>query len=326
MMSTFRANGITYLYLCLSWAAAASMNAGCAAPLDEESGDASEPTESGSAISSSCGNLGQSPCGYVSSYCNYNLRKVVLNPNALNPHVVCQCSSGDGTSPFAWAGESLGCVNRYCASGSSIIASVKALYAAPGLGTITEQSLGNIPRDPNIIPYSGTDVYVYRATSYTAEINSMTTNMKTLAKAYFRAPNWGSIGPQITDSNRATLSVPLQLLAISNSDMPKSQFSSAALTFGVAATFATGDSYVYALRVNPRSSIFGASACDVSTLTGELQFQIPNGTVIKSLRRKKASGSSSWEYLNKQKTWVKSNCNQNNPIWQCTTSSIKDEL
>jgi hypothetical protein len=99
-----------------------------------------------------------------------------------------------------------------------------------------------------------------------------------------------------------------------------------ALTYDVAKTFASGDGYVYALKLNPKSHIFGLDDCDAGELTGELQVQVANGTEIKALRRKKASGGA-WEYHNKkQQKWLTSKCNRNNPLWECSSADVKDEL
>lgn len=307
----------------LATAAVLLMSMSCVVPLEDEDPETSSTlAETSHEISTTCGNLNQAPCGnsITGTYCNYNLFKFKRYPSS---PARCLCESE--SMSFAWAGESLGCVDRHCISGDSIVKTVKAFHANPNVGTITAEAMYDIPRDPNVGQFYNKEVYLYRATSYSKEIEYMMSNKKTLAKAYFRTPNWASIGPQVTDSNRSQLSLPFQLMAISSSDKPKSQFTSAALTFDVAKTFAQGDSYVYAFKVAPRSNIFGLDNCDVGVLTGELQMQVPNGTVIKSLRRKKARGGD-WEYLNKSKAWVKSKCNQNNPVWQCSSSSIKDEL
>jgi hypothetical protein len=81
------------------------------------------------------------------------------------------------------------------------------------------------------------------------------------------APSWSRIGPQVTSSNRDAVALPFQLLAISNSDEPKSQFSSAALTYDVAKTFAAKDAYGHAFRLNPKSNILGIDDCDASVLS-----------------------------------------------------------
>lgn len=287
---------------------------------DEHLADSSELAETSREISTECGNLNQAPCGnsITGTHCNYNLYKFKRYESS---PARCLCESE--SMSFVWAGESLGCVDRHCLSGDCIVKTVKAFHANPNLGTITREAMYDIPRDANVGQFYNQEVYLYRATSYTKEIEHMIASKKTLAKAYFRTPNWASIGPQVADSNRSQLSLPFQLMAIASSDKPKSQFTSTALTFDVAKTFAQGDSYVYAFKVTPRSNIFGIANCDVEVLTGELQMQIPNGTPIKSLRRKKASGGD-WEYKNKM--WVKSKCNQNSPGWQCSSSSVKDEL
>lgn len=306
------------------WAAMALASASCAVPMEEDDfDDPAELGEASSEISSSCGNLGQNACYSIVSgyYCNYNLFKYRDNPIQ---NIRCECTNGFIFN--AWAGESLACVPSTCLADATVIKSVKALWADKGLGSITKEALGELPRAPDIGQFYNQETYVYRATSYSKEIAYMQDNMKTMAKAYFRTPSWDKIGPKITDSNRSLLSLPFQLMAIASSDTPKSQFSSAALTFDIAKSFAAKDAYVYALKVNPRSHIFGMQNCDVGVFTGELQFQVPHDTVIKSLRRKKASGGS-WEYWSKSaKAWKKSKCNQNSPTWQCTAKDVKDEL
>jgi hypothetical protein len=295
--------------------------AGCIAePVESEETN----QESGDALSTTCGNLGQKACfSWAGGYCNYNLEEShdpLVNKCVCNP---------DLALVRVWAGPSLGCVPSSCMSSSTISHAFDALLADNNVGSITSSAVDN---NRNSLEKRGVGwaidraVYVYRATSFQAEISYMEQNMKTLAKAYFRSPNWDLIGPSVAGLGGSKHNLALRLLATASSDMPKSQFSSAALTFDVAKIFAAPNAYVYALKVNPNSHILAINNCGESeVLQGELQFQIANGAVIKSLRRKKATGGD-WEYLNASKTWVKSKCNQDSPRWQCPASSVKDEL
>lgn len=275
-----------------------------------------------SEISTSCGNYNQAPCGnsITGTYCHYNLYKFSAYPRT---PVRCLCES-DALS-LSWAGPSVGCVVRGCENDKTVAEKVRNFQRRDDLGSITRDHVYDIARDINVGRFIDGTTYLYRATSYPKEIDHMVSNKKTLAKAYFRAPSWSKIGPQVTAANRDAVALPFQLLAISNSDEPKSQFSSAALTYDVAKTFAAKDAYVYAFKLNPKSNILGIDDCDAPVLTGELQVQVANGTSILSLRRKKATGGA-WEYLNKNKQWVKSKCNRNNPLWECSRTDVKDEL
>lgn len=124
---------------------------------------------------------------------------------------------------------------------------------------------------------------------------------------------WESNGPNIVPSHISenimswhnALSFSLQILSTSSSDFPPSQFVSVALDESVASAFMKEkpEDYraVYKFQMNPQSPIFGMRDCSLKG--GEVQLQVPGGTPIYNLQRKR-SGEAYWEEY-KNENWSK---------------------
>jgi hypothetical protein len=116
-----------------------------------------------------------------------------------------------------------------------------------------------------------------------------------------RAAAWSLWGPPI-EGGAGPVTLPLRLLAIGSSDVPRSQLVSVALDYATAARYGTVGNYVYAFQITPDSEILGLRTCGTVT-GGEIQVQPLGGTPIWNLMR--SSNGIAWTAWNGS-AWVPS--------------------
>lgn len=221
-----------------------------------------------------------------------------------------------------------------CRDSRSLHTIVGEALKNPLIGTTTKNKLSNITSIRNnwvTFDYvTDHNTWGFRGPTISGEVKTMMEEGELLYKArrFSRDINfWLTDGPQVlprpiskddmTWHNNMSLS--LQILATSSSDEPKSQFVSVALEESVAESFvsssAKGDNRaVYKFQMNPQSPIFGMQECDVKK--GEVQFQVPGGTPIRNLQRKKLLNGGKWS------SWEK----YENKSWIPVNNEDKDEL
>jgi hypothetical protein len=314
---------------CAVLAVVVAMSAGCAVSMYDEE-PATEESIATSAVTRArpCGGYNEQACRTPAN--GYSCRKP-LEARDSGSVMLCLCPGAQ-----RWVGGDLKCLSSNCLSEEKKESALVALGKSSDVGSITEEAVDNLLQGST----SGVagnqiekEVWVFRTTGFPKEIRHMERHLETLAKAFFRTPDWDLHGPSANSAN----ALALRLLALSSSDSPKSQFSSVALTFGVAASFATSGQYVYAMKMVPNSRIFGIKDCEANDWSkGEIQMQPINRTKIIGLRRKLAAAvrgqpTPVWEYLKTPSTdssaavWATSKCNENLPR-NCPEKDVKDEL
>jgi hypothetical protein len=155
--------------------------------------------------------------------------------------------------------------------------------------------------DPNVRVYRGTDIPrdTYWLESY--RLISKFANM--IAKedgdtSDFIATN----GPRLDYRSEAGLVQSLKMLATQNSDEPKSQSISLAVSHSVGSGFGFGA--VYAFRLNPSSPLLGLRGCALGS--GEVQFQGTNNSQIHDLYKKTINPNQWYKFDPRTKTWFPS--------------------
>lgn len=212
-----------------------------------------------------------------------------------------------------------------CRPESSIAAIMTSAASAPNLGSDTKKKLSDWQDGHSAtsgwmttLDVTDPETALYRATTRAEEdaaflsgnlVSKAQMALKKLKPSQTPEWFWGKNGPELTDPTiRNDSALAFQVLALSTSDSPRSQFLSVALDFQTAASFGN---IVYAFRANPNSPILGMKSCSLGS--GEVQFQVPPEPITHV--RKYVKSEDAW-YAPVNGAWVKQP-----PSDQCPSSS-----
>lgn len=175
--------------------------------------------------------------------------------------------------------------------------SYRALQGILDSGGVSGEWMTTLDVTDEIMVYRGTNRHYDIAAMMKGELISKA--QVELAKKGNPTEFWEQNGPEITSESPKYLRHAFQILACASSISPRSQFVSIALTYEVAAPFASSG-YVYRFKVKPMSPILGMKQC--SQNKGEVQYQIQGGTKISELARRRNQGWESFDF--KTQRWA----------------------
>lgn len=271
------------------------------------------PLSANAQNSASCGGLGEPSCQTclkpATTFFPYGFCCLAVPTGCEQTKYSCDAGYegdrfGNCTAPNLTAAMA---ISAGCRTDASVQAIIDETLKTATLGDVTKQQIDLFrPRDGWMTTLLVTDpnTWGYRGLKNPTEIESMQAG-KLQSKAERRVAKrgpaiWDVSGPEIPYGTANSTSLTLQMIALSSSDTPVSQFLSIALDYKVASEFTS--EYVYRFQMTPNSPILGLRGCTIAA-GGENQYQVPGKTPITNLARRHVTNSY-WELYTDGK-WVK---------------------